>query len=1248
MKRLAFFLLFGLLALGDISPAAAQISEVDSVAALSGISPTGTAVYLASYYCSGSPCKTDGGEGLLLKGAACTPDGGSTFVDGSGNCWYRQNLNGDLRQWGITSGSKYDASIYSTATTPTAVSSATPIIGPAYGALAKVGITALDTHQVSIYLNALSGASPIIPVSSSLTCGATGGGQYAGGVYAGLNTTSGTPLNTKPGTIFLEHGAYIQFGASFDHNNNPDSTGIHNCIIVPEWLQTGNATACMDGNGNQGQTFAYPAVQYSDLEAIRANMIVCGDQALFINGASGVRAHDLWIYGFDNPVHIFKGDHFILTNALIDGDICAYSESGGGITKLNEVTCDTILTRQVLTNSGAGNSNNNHCTQSDTSNGGTICNEEYWQISGISASTISNSFGRPNCKLTLVKGQPNGKWNNAPDPNLLSGVPDSLQNSQGDPVTNPMWVSNLNATTGGLGCIGRGPHPIKNVSYSGGLTATLDLLNSEYATGSGNLITATVTWDACSAPPCTIRIATGDVDAMAVGETLDDPTHTLFSAGTAILDVVREAKGPDPYDGYIAEITVNAALPSGHNTGADTSITLNGSPNGINLPTGNYCDANGNGQCATISTAEHAIAFQPPSSLPPSSASASSAVAKLPESNSHYYAAGFMDNGTAGLCLIDGYSFARHFGFAIQDANSTCLLDKDGDDNGELNDRGGAFFIVSGNSNQVSAQGNESGKSGVSIVNDLYQLADNQSSAGRGLIYSAVGTPTNIVLQTSYSTTNFPSDQGTGAIGGKGTAGICQTWDTTHSKCTTTEEYVTYEITGAQTLLLLARARFFTASLGSSLNGYTFVTSSVSRPTACDSFSSTQAPVTDEGLNAVEQIGGCLQLANFKDPEAKNFFVGHNATYTQLSNTALPQLNFYYEDPTAFASMGGCGNVLLLPTSWNCPQQLAHGQVYLSLSLFALTYRLQLCPSNGSGLIVNSQLLSIPSGCLILMPTSTTGASVSNYIYAAGDSEGVLSVTNGSPGIKITTVGTTPYKTGDQVQVTCFGINAPLAANMSGLATMQSSSSFNFNGSSFPGGAYTYGGTCTLLGLVASTTGHSTAPNGVETMNGDTTKTLVGLAYVDSSQAFNDLIQKRDVVSWFNRKSKTCLASLSSDKTGLMSTSFTAVDSSLSCEFVKLGQSSIGWSIAGYALDSASVSVPVVTTAANFDASGTNAPEFTAGSNTKALSIGVTGIDNGSLTEGVHNAAVYYKVDSSTSPGATYKSGSSIELRLQQ
>jgi hypothetical protein len=122
-----------------------QCSSVDN--SLSGHAwDDQSALYVGGYYNTG-----DGGEGVFIKkGTDCTDNGGSVIKDQAAtpNCWYRQNLSGNLRQWGVTPGSKYDAA--ANKTTVVGVGSYLRLfIIPALG---DAQITKINTGKVSIKL----------------------------------------------------------------------------------------------------------------------------------------------------------------------------------------------------------------------------------------------------------------------------------------------------------------------------------------------------------------------------------------------------------------------------------------------------------------------------------------------------------------------------------------------------------------------------------------------------------------------------------------------------------------------------------------------------------------------------------------------------------------------------------------------------------------------------------------------------------------------------------------------------------------------------------------------------------------------------------------------------------------------------------------------------------------------------------------------------------------------------------------
>jgi len=890
--------------------------------------------YLVSYGSTTTPgtvTPQDGAAGLFVK-AACNgrgDDGGAVLQDSKHSCFFRQNLNGDLRQWGVTVGSSYDANAAVPPTPPQGLSQ--QLVHTILPDLALAGITNVTTSQVSIFLDKYNTSGAIdIPASVSFGCGATGPTITSGADYLG-----------KPGTIFIAHQAYIHFP------QHDDGSSIHNCLILPSWLLPNSktqptntqassvcsATSDNISSPNSGVSFNYPALAYADLEAIRANMIICADYPLYFDTVSGGTSHDLFVFGFDNPFYISSADHYTLNNTAADGNICYYTVGGGGLTNLTNADCMVQLTHDV---SKVPNPTNTHCVQSD-GGGQNICNSEYWQVADIEPSSTTNSYGRHDCKVYIVSGNHSGQWYDsmgnatAPATSLFPStgflrmpVPVTSTRATGDPVNYPVWLSNLNSGTANISCLGNGAFAVANVNTSASVPNSLnpwfgtttqvvsfDLLESEYGMTGSDVMSANVMWDACTTPPCAIRIASGNVDAMVAGEGVSGPS--TIPPNTTITSVVRNAKGLDPYDGYIAEIMVNNALPIAANTGTDTTISITSDPAGLGrfMPaapgSGVLCDDALLGQCLFLQSDERAFAGN--------SNPADAASVMLPQSNARNFAAGYLDQQTAGLSMINTFSYGHHYGYVVQDANSTLMIGRAGDENGELDDLGEDFYVANGSSNNPTTSGGKGGQSGTGIVNNFYKLVDDNTGA-----YFRAPIPSLTVGQVvtvTGGTGSIPTDQNhPGVIGGKGTFGVCSNYSTMNNACQGNEEYVTYEISSSTQITLTSRGDYFTTPKIIS-NAY-LVQASVSPTGYCSSFSNTLAPVTNKGLNQFENIRDCLLLVNIASPEQKNAFVGGNATSTNISNSLLSGTTFLYENAAAFASMKGCGDTLITNLAWHC------------------------------------------------------------------------------------------------------------------------------------------------------------------------------------------------------------------------------------------------------------------------------------------------------------------------------------------
>lgn len=205
---------------------------------------------------------------------------------------------------------------------------------------------------------------------------------------------------------------------------------------------------------------------------------------------------------------------------------------------------------------------------------------------------------------------------------------------------------------------------------------------------------------------------------------------------------------------------------------------------------------------------------------------------------------------------------------------------------------------------------------------------------------------------------------------------------------------------------------------------------------------------------------------------------------------------------------------------------------------------------------------------------------------------------------------------------------------------------------------YLNGGTCYVVRLVASQTGHSTYANGVEEMTGGGRHyTLVGMCYIGPSNAVNDSATKRDCASYFNRGVKTCINTFTTDHTA-SSTSFSELDPEIECEFVTWGtgdpggKSDLSWSISGMMSNDTGFGGAAVTAA--FGPSGSLAPETEQAASingsmpTSGFSLAVRGSKSG-LTEGLHTVTLLGKaITGGTAKVYGTTPATSLETRIPQ
>lgn len=948
----------------------AAVVHVPNVAALtatgSNFSNT-VGITLDGYYVAG-----DGGGGLFtLK--TCTPDHGLCFADGTGHTYLRSSPNGNLKAWGITTGSPFDANAF-----PTSVSGATNRINEAFTNLAAIGISNLTTDQVSVYL----GSQLNFGVNSVLECGSTSGAPKTGGNYVG-----------QTGTIFLNAAANLHFQVA------TDGSSVRNCLVLPIWIQNpaeavSDCSFTTDTGTTTGVSFTSPPATYADLEAIRTNMIVCSSDGIFDESSSGGVWDNLWVLGFDNPLHIQQGDHTTWQNIYMDGNVCVYTDRGGGQTDMNHADCGDYLTKQVHAGGGSG---------------AQIYDEDWWQISNITASTATNSYGRHMCELTLTVGT----YNTAPrlTPPPFSDIPTNnstyIRTPQGLPVNYPMWVTNLNdaggSPTGAASCLGNGPWAISYVSSTGSpVTAvTIDLLGSDFGHGAGDLITATATW-AVAPTTCpnsalvtcsVLKISSGNVNSIQIGEVVaDDGAHGI-PVGSKVVAICQSCKGPDPYDGYIAEVYIDHLVTISQ--GLDTAITFD---SGAFVASGTQCNGfQNNGYCAFFHASERTTSGNSP---------AAQAVGKVQASNQGHYGAGWMNAGSNGLRLCTTFSFGHHYGYVIQDANSASFCAENGDENGELDDLGQRFFVLAGSDNGVSILGNKNGQSGTSITNDIYRISDATDPSNKSTTTGSVGTGL-----TSFTTVASWSP-------GRYTFGICQTAGTGTTPCegsgASTEEFFSAETNGT-TITPLARGQRFT-SPASYTSGATVVIANITRFLGCASFDGTSGPVTNPSLNSVELVGGCLMLTNTRMPGGRNAIFADNATVGILTGTYFPSTTFFYEDAQAYSALSGCGNVLLTQQTWNCPTFTPQGIPVLTGAVgTGVAFSTTSSAAAGRFTVGTS-----PSGSIITMTFPVAWANPP-MCFAQNETSGSLSdVTSATTTVIVIGFMVTPAAS-DKISYTCVG-----------------------------------------------------------------------------------------------------------------------------------------------------------------------------------------------------------------------------------
>lgn len=805
-------------------------------------------------------------------------NGGTIFSDAAGNCFYRTNTGPtmDMRQWGITVGSAYDASV-----NPAGLTDTSWVFNTALQIGAAQGFTQFTTSSVSTYW----ASTVALPAFTALTCGLGSQGPVGTGTYVGL-----------PGTIVLAHGADLHMVSSV--------AGLSDCIFTPQWLGDPSVVGAFGGF-----SFTSPALLYSDNEAVRGNMAQAGDTAVFIDGGDAERISNVSIYGFDTCLQFSNSNHTNISSMEMDCNVGMYGSGGGGEVDSVAISVENTITQRA-------NNANAKCqpTSFGANNSAGACNEIYYNVTAITAAGTNNAFGNPECSVTVGLANFNGG-------NPTTGWPgtyiqSSATFSNGDAITYPVWMANFDTVVGAghanaLGCLRTGVPVV--VTASGPTSATFTVKGSAYATGATKL-PAVATWasgvaasgtttSTCPSGCGLIRIVSGDTLNIQPGMIVaDDGTHGI-QAGTTVVDVVRTAKGPDRYDGYITTIFVS--LPPTLSA-VDANITFDGGT----FTSEGTCDGHGIMTCAFFNAAERFTAGNSAGGI---------AIQNIPIAQHHHSAVSFFAENVAGFRQSNAFSYGHKYGWVFGDSNNYVLTDVHNDDNGELDWRDVTLHYTYGSTNFGSTKGNGFGKGASTIVDDQWNLAESNT-----FITTASGSVTGVVgstITTSGSIASWPSD---GAIPtGKLTAAICQTPSGDCSKQPDVQ-YLTLEITGNNSLKVLACGQFNTACQGYTSGASVFFTV-VSSSNAAVVYTTMPTNTTDAGLNMVEALHGQVNLTDIVSKgQVRGYYVSGNNFPMTWNSVNASTSDVYYESPTANTLISGCSDTFATLQSWLCT---ANGQV---------------------------------------------------------------------------------------------------------------------------------------------------------------------------------------------------------------------------------------------------------------------------------------------------------------------------------
>lgn len=687
-----------------------------------------------------------------------------------------------------------------------------------------------------------------------LTCDISSIGPYDNGHYYG-----------RPGTIVEAHGATIHA------EGNVDQEVISGCVIIPQWY-INPAVVSQFG----GYTFNSPPQNFDDLDAIRGNMIKAADTAVFFEKVRSGTLQTLGIYCFDNAIHTLSPNETTIDNIHTDSNVAWFTEGGGSSTSVSGIHSQNYCTKQV-----------------DDLSGHQISVVDSWSVVSIAASPTVGPWGTHLCRLVINNGL-DGKGTPVP----TSAVISSTLDDQGNPIRYPGWVANLNVAgvANGQGCKGDGAWAV-NVISSTSTTVTLDLLNSQYGTGADK-IQATASWTSgasnCIPQPCSIiNISVGDMNSIQTGEII---AGTNIPVGSKVIGPILAAKGDDPYDGYIGAVVIDHAVTG---NGTDAAITFDGAA----YVEQGECGADQDNACIFFDASQRAFA---------GNSSAGNFTALMPLSNGRRFAADYACKDTVGVKGSKLQSFAHHYNIAVVNCNGISAVQQGSDDANKADDQYDTVGIyMTGSTNKGTFSGSLSG-SGTGSIIDLATVSE--SNSNRTTVSAGSGTGL-ITLTTAGSVAGWPVD-----ASGHLTVALCSTLDT-NNKCTDGDvgtEYATADITGANTIVLLARGEFETAPL-SIATTWNIVQASVGSTSGVINMGPGGLNVAGDGLLDFAVLHGSLAMTNIiVRGGSKLGFVSNNVQQSVFTGNLFKDMTIYYPGALAFNTSRGCGNQWGASYTWEC------------------------------------------------------------------------------------------------------------------------------------------------------------------------------------------------------------------------------------------------------------------------------------------------------------------------------------------